>query len=154
VAEQLYRALQVWDTLGQGINVTSTSLPFFQRFDSSLTTPTIIVAGSAAYTAMTTAILAHADSFALVAANYTPTSGALSEQYTSTNGTPTSASDLTWSYASVLTMFDARTRTTVESWGASNLTLPSTCSGGGTSSTVIFKVTATTVWGGTVFFYL
>jgi glucoamylase len=154
VAEQLYRALQVWDTLGQGINVTSISLPFFQQFDSSLATTTTIVAGSAAYTAMTTAILAHADSFTLVAANYTPACGALSEQYTSTNGTPTSASDLTWSYASVLTMFDARTRNTVESWGASNLTLPSTCSGGGTGSTVIFKVTAMTVWGGTVFFYL
>lgn len=155
VAEQLYRALQVWDTLGLGINVTSISLPFFQQFDSALTAPTTIAAASSTYTAMTTAILAHADSFALVAAKYTPSSGALAEQYSRADGTPLSASDLTWSYAAVLTMFDARTRTTAESWGAAGLTLPSTCptGGGGTgdTSTVIFRVTATTVWGENIY---
>jgi glucoamylase len=82
----------------------------------------------------------------------------LAEQYNRADGTPLSAADLTWSYAAVLTMFDARARTTTESWGAADLTLPSTCptGGGGTggTSTVTFRVTATTVWGGTAFFCL
>lgn len=99
---------------------------------------------------MTSAILTYADGFALMGAMYTPNSGSLSEQYLKTNGTQTSAADLTWSYASVLTMFDARSRTTADSWGAGGLNLSSMCSGGGTS-TVTFKVTATTVNGGESF---
>lgn len=101
---------------------------------------------------MTSAILTYADQFALIAAEYTPSTGSLSEQYLKTTGAQTSAADLTWSYASVLTMCDARNRTTAETWGAGSLTLPSTCSsssgGSGSTSTVTFKVTATTVWGG------
>ncbi|PVF99535.1 putative glucan 1,4-alpha-glucosidase [Serendipita vermifera] len=155
VSEQLYRALQVWDTLGQGINVTSISLPFFQQFDSTITTGTI-AAGSAKYTSITSSILTYADQFALVAAQYTPSTGALAEQYIKSSGVPTSASDLTWSYAAALTMFDARNRTTVKSWGAAGLTLPNTCSGGGgggggDTATVTFKVTATTVWGENIY---
>jgi len=100
---------------------------------------------------MASAILAYADSFALVASKYIPPTGALSEQYSKTDGTPLSAADLTWSYAAVLTMFDARARTAAESWGASSLTLPSTCSGGETS-TVTFRVTVYTVWGGSTSF--
>ncbi|KIM30103.1 carbohydrate-binding module family 20 protein [Serendipita vermifera MAFF 305830] len=163
VSEQLYRAIQVWDSLGQGINITSISLPFFQQFNSAAVVGNL-AAGSTAYTTMKTAILNWADAFALVAAKYTPSTGALSEQYSKSDGTPLSASDLTWSYAAVLTMFDARDGVTAESWGAASLTLPSTCStgssgggggdtGGGTgsTSTVTFKVTATTVWGENIY---
>jgi glucoamylase len=99
---------------------------------------------------MTSAILTYADGFVLMGAEYTPNSGSLSEQYLKMNGTQTSASDLTWSYASVLTMFDARNRTTADSWGAAGLTLSSMCSGGA-KSTVTFNVTATTVYGGESF---
>lgn len=90
----------------------------------------------------------------LVAAKYTPSNGALAEQYTRAQGTPISAADLTWSYAAVLTAFDARDGLAAESWGVANLTVPSTCSTGGSgggggsgSAAVLFKVTATTNWG-------
>ncbi|KAG8752553.1 hypothetical protein FRC14_006949, partial [Serendipita sp. 396] len=115
VAEQLYRAIQVWDTLGKGINVTSTSLAFFQQFNSSATVTTI-PAGSASYTSLKASIKTFADGFALVAAQYTPSTGALAEQYLRSTGAPTSASDLTWSYAAALTMFDARANVASESW--------------------------------------
>ncbi|CCA72741.1 probable glucan 1,4-alpha-glucosidase [Serendipita indica DSM 11827] len=153
VAEQLYRALQVWDAEGKGINVTSISLPFFQQFNSSATVTTI-PAGSASYTTLTTAIKTFADGFALKGAQYAPSSGALAEQYTRGAGTPTSAADLTWSYASVLTMFDARDNLAVDGWGAASLTLPNTCStggGGGSAATVNFRETATTVWGENIY---
>jgi len=51
-------------------------------------------------------------------------------------------------------MFDARSRTTAESWGAAGLTLPSTCStgsSGGSTATVVFKATATTVYGENIY---
>ncbi|CCA75132.1 probable glucan 1,4-alpha-glucosidase [Serendipita indica DSM 11827] len=151
VAEQLYRALQVWDAEGKGIEVTSISLPFFQQFNSSATVTTI-PAGSASYTTLTNAIKTFADGFALKGAQFVPSSGALAEQYARNDGTPVSAVDLTWSYASVLTMFDAHDRLAVDSWGAAGLTVPTTCSSGdGKSATVIFKETATTIWGENIY---
>jgi glucoamylase len=91
----------------------------------------------------------------LIAAKYTPSDGSLSEQYIRSSGVPTSAADLTWSYASVLTAFDARDGLAAESWGVGNVTLPTTCStgsdsgggGGSGSATVVFKVTAYTNYG-------
>ena len=101
VAEQLYDALIVWNQVGS-LNVTSTSLAFFQQFDSSVTAGTY-ASSSTTFTTLTSAIKTFADGFVAVVAKYTPSSGALSEQYDKSSGSQLSASDLTWSYASALT---------------------------------------------------
>lgn len=102
---------------------------------------------------MTTAIKNYADSFVAVVAKYTPSGGGLSEQYSRSNGSPLSAVDLTWSYAALLTAYDARNGVVPASWGAKGLTVPTTCSGGGGGGgggtvPITFNVQATTVLGG------
>lgn len=151
VAEQLYDALITWSSQGS-LTVTSTSLPFFQQFSSSLTTGTY-ASTTSTYQTLTSAIKTFADGFVAINAQYTPSNGGLSEQYSKSNGAPTSAVDLTWSYASALTVFSARSGFSSPSWGAKGLTVPTTCSGnsgGGSGGTVAvtFNVQATTVYGG------
>lgn len=154
VAEQLYDALTVWKTQGS-LNVTAVSLPFFQQFNSTIAVGTY-PSTSATFTTLTTAVYNFADSFVAVVQKYTPSGGALAEQYTRAAGVPTSASDLTWSYASVLTAAAARNGLTGDNWGAKGLVVPSSCStsgsgsGSGSSGTVAvtFNVVATTVYGG------
>ena len=147
VAEQLYDAIIVWDKQ-QEINVTTTSLPFFSQFISAITTGSY-PASSSTYSTLLSSIKTFADGFVLVNAQYTPTDGGLAEQYTRNNGSPLSAKDLTWSYASALTAFAARGGFTPETWGAAGLTVPSVCvSNPGPTATVRFTVNATTVYGG------
>lgn len=152
VAEQLYDALYTWSTLGS-LNITSTSLPFFQTFLSTATVGTY-ASSTSTYTTLTSAIQTYADGFVNVVAEYTPSNGGLAEQYSRSTGAPLSAVDLTWSYASALTVFEARNSTASKSWGAKGLTVPTTCSTGGGSSSggstvaVTFDVEATTVYGG------
>lgn len=106
------------------------------------------------FTTLTLAIKTFADGFIAENAKYTPSNGGLAEQYSRSDGTPVSAVDLTWSYASALTAFAARDGKTYASWGAAGLTVPSTCSsggsGGGSGDTVAvtFNVDATTTFGG------
>lgn len=148
VAEQLYDALSTWSSLGS-LDVTSTSLAFFQQFDSSVAAGTYD-SSTTEYSTLTAAIKNFADGFVSIVAKYTPSDGELSEQYDKSTGAQTSAVDLTWSYASAVTAFNARSGAT-ETWGASGLTSPSTCSGGGSSGDTIpvtFNVDATTVLGG------
>ena len=146
-AEQLYDALIVWNNQGF-LTVTYTSLGFFQQFDTSLTTGTYD-ASSSTFTSLTSAIKTFADGIVATGAKYTPSGGELSEEYSRDNGTPVSAIDLTWSYASALTVFAARAGQTSASWGAQGLSVSSACS---TSSaptvSVEFNVNATTVLGG------
>ncbi|KAI0821308.1 glucoamylase [Irpex lacteus] len=151
VAEQLYDALNVWKAQGS-LNVTSTSLPFFQQFSSSVTAGTY-ASTSTTYTTLTSAIKTFADGFIAVNAKYTPSNGGLSEQFDKSSGSPTSAVDLTWSYASALTAFAARNGTTYPGWGANGLTTSCSSSGGGGGSTVAvtFNVQATTVFGENIF---
>lgn len=52
---------------------------------------------------------------------YTPSSGALAEQYNRADGTPLSAVDLTWSYAAFLTAYNARANVQPASWGAASV---------------------------------
>lgn len=151
VAEQLYDALNTWSSLG-GLNITSTSLPFFQTFLSTAAVGTY-ASTSTTYTTLTAAIQTYADGFVNVVAKYTPSGGGLAEQYSRSTGAPLSAADLTWSYASVLTTFEARNNTAFASWGAKGLT--TSCSGGsggsggsGSTVAVTFNVDATTVYGG------
>ncbi|EIW58421.1 glucoamylase [Trametes versicolor FP-101664 SS1] len=157
VAEQLYDALIVWDQLGS-INVTTTSLPFFQQFSSTVTTGTF-ASTSATYTTLTTAVRNFADGFIAVNAQFTPSNGGLAEQFSRSNGQPVSAVDLTWSYAATLTAFHARAGLTYPGWGAAGLTVPAVCStsgsgsGGGGAGTVAvtFNVQATTFFGENIY---
>lgn len=144
MAEQLYDALVVWNKQSS-LTVTSTSLGFFQQFDTSLTTGTY-TSFSPTFTSLTSAIKNFADGFVAIGAQYTPTSGALSEQFSRSDGTPLSAIDLTWSYASALTVFAARAGQTSASWGAQGLTVSSSCSTSNSPTvSVEFNVNATTV---------
>jgi len=147
VAEQLYDALIVWNQQ-QKIDVTATSLAFFRQFIPSLATGSY-AASTSTYSTLTTSIKNFADGFVLVNAKYTPSDGGLAEQYTRANGSPLSARDLTWSYASALTAFAARDGFVPPSWGASGLTVPSSCTANpGPTVSVTFNVQATTVSGG------
>ena len=150
VAEQLYDALITWKKLGS-LDVTATSLAFFKQFDSSITTGTYNSV-SLTYISLTSAIKTFADGFIEVNAKYTPSNGALSEQFDKSSGTPLSAADLTWSYASALTAFAARRGKTYAGWGASGLTVPTQCNGNaGPTVSVTFNVQATTVLGENIY---
>ena len=131
--------------------MTTLSQPFFALFDSSIATGTF-ASSSTTFTTLTTAIKAYADSYIALAAKFTPSNGGLAEQYSRDNGTPLSAVDLTWSYASALTAFEARSGTKFASWGAKGLQVPSTCStysgGNGKTVAVTFNVVANTALGG------
>jgi glucoamylase len=150
VAEQLYDALYVWKQQGS-LNVTSTSLAFFQQLVPSAAVGSY-VSTSANFTTLTAAVMTYADGFLAVVAKYTPSNGALSEQYTRAAGVPISAADLTWSYAATLTAMSARKGVVPDSWGAKGFVVPSTCSTGGSGDgntvQVTFKLDATTVSGG------
>jgi len=139
----MYDALIVWNKQGC-LEVTDTSLAFFHMFDTSLSAGTYC-APSSTYGSVTSAVKSFADAFIAVNAKYTPLDGSLSEQYSRNNGTPVSARDLTWSYASALTAFSARDGHTSASWGAKGLTVPSSCF---TPVSVKFNVHATTTPGG------
>jgi glucoamylase len=145
VAEQLYDALTVWNKQGS-LDVTSTSSAFFSNLVPNTATGTY-PSTSATFKTLTAAVKTYADSFVAVVAKYTPSSGALSEQYSRSNGAQTSAVALTWSYASVLTTVVARNGLTAPSWGAKGLTVPKTCGGAMDKVQVTFNVKATTVFG-------
>ncbi|KAH7927805.1 glycoside hydrolase family 15 protein [Leucogyrophana mollusca] len=150
VAEQLYDALTGWANQGS-IAVTETSLAFFQQFNSTIVTGTY-PSSSTTYTSLVTAIKAFADGFIVTDATYTPSNGGLAEQFSKTNGTPVSAVDLTWSYASAVTVFARRAGQNPASWGAANLIVPSVCEPySGPTVAVTFNVNATTVYGENIY---
>lgn len=143
VAEQLYDSLFSWKSQGS-IEVTSTSLPFFQLFDSSITADTY-ASTTSTFTSLMDDIRVYADGFVAAVANHTPPTGSLSEQISKTNGSQVSAIDLTWSFASALTAFNARAGIVPASWGAAGLSLE--CAGAPVTVDVTFNVDATTVLG-------
>ncbi|KAJ5546967.1 hypothetical protein N7494_004552 [Penicillium frequentans] len=127
-AEQLYDALLQWNKQGS-LAVTQTSLPFFQALVSSAATGNYS-SSSSTYSSLTSAVKTYADEFMSIVQQYTPSNGSLAEQFTRDNGTPTSAGDLTWSYAAFLTAEDRRAGTVPSSWGASGANqVPSQCQG-------------------------
>lgn len=136
----------MWSNEGS-LTVTDVSFPFFQQFDTNIT-PGTYGSSTPTYSNLTIAIRNFADGFVAMAAKYTPSGGGLAEQYTRSNGTPTSAVDLTWSYASALTAFNARAGKTSASWGASCLSVSSACSTSmALTVPVVFNVNATTILG-------
>lgn len=148
VAEQLYDSLIVWERQGS-LTITNTSLAFFKQFAPSVKTGTYNLLSSTFYV-LTSAVKNFADGFLVINAKYTPTNGSLSEQFDRNTGTPLSAQDLTWSYASALTVINARNGITPASWGAKGLTVPSgACQPNiGPTLQVTFNVNATTQLGG------
>ncbi|CAE6477837.1 unnamed protein product [Rhizoctonia solani] len=125
-AEQLYYASYTWLKLGN-IQVTSLSLPFFQQIYPSAkigTYSTVSKDGLGIFLA----VRKYADQFMLVNKKFIGPKGGLAEQFDRATGAPTSAVDLTWSYASAITAFDARSFVLPGSWGAKGLKAPSgTC---------------------------
>lgn len=149
-AEQLYDALYQWNKAG-GINVTTTSLPFFTQLVST-TTAQNYASTSAGYASLVSAVTAYADGFVSLVQTYTPSGGQLSEQYLKTTGAQTSAAQLTWSFAAAVSAFDAKSNFVPASWGAKGLT--TSCGGGssgGGTVAVTFNEVATTVWGENIY---
>ncbi|KAI2473404.1 carbohydrate-binding module family 20 protein [Annulohypoxylon bovei var. microspora] len=127
-AEQLYDALYVWQTTGS-ITVTSTSLAFFQSLVSGVSAGTY-ASSSATYTSIYNAVYTYADGFVNVVSKYASTNGSLAEQYDRASGAPLSARDLTWSYASFLTVAARRAGVVPAGWGSGSAatSVPGTCS--------------------------
>ncbi|KAL8775683.1 MAG: hypothetical protein Q9209_000179 [Squamulea sp. 1 TL-2023] len=165
-AEQLYDAMYQINRLGLLI-IDNTSLPFFQDLDPSIAIGTY-PASSATYFNITLAMRRYADEYVSVVQEYTPADGRLAEQYSRSDGSPVSAVDLTWSYASFRTATDRRNSVVPASWGASNAsTPPGNCSGTSEPGTyapapidcssnvstvaVTFNVREPTIYGETVF---
>ncbi|KAE9408903.1 hypothetical protein BT96DRAFT_985234 [Gymnopus androsaceus JB14] len=144
VAEQLYRSLSVWEAQNS-LEITSISLSFFRQFCSDVQ-PGNYDADSEVYGNLTSEIRAYADDFISMNARYTPENGSLAEQYSKDDGEPCSARDLTWSYASALTAFEARQGILPSSWGAQGLEIRTDSNGHcianpGPMSQIIFKAT-------------
>ncbi|CAE6476837.1 unnamed protein product [Rhizoctonia solani] len=125
-AEQLYYATYTWLKLGK-IQVTALSLPFFQQIYPSAKVGTYTTVSKDGLVILV-AVRKYADQFVVVNKKYVGPAGGLAEQFDRATGVPTSAVDLTWSYASALTAFDARSFKLPGSWGAKGLKSPTgTC---------------------------
>ncbi|KAJ9143535.1 Glucoamylase [Coniochaeta hoffmannii] len=125
-AEQLYDALYVWKQQGS-ITVTSTSLAFFKDLVPSVTAGTYALSSST-YTSIYNAVQTYADGYMAVVEKYTPSGGALAEQFDRSSGSPLSAADLTWSYAAFLTAAQRRSGIVPPSWVVSSASsVPGSC---------------------------
>lgn len=100
-AELYYRAIKEWTANG-GVTVTSVSLPFFKKFDSSAAAGTQYTVGSSAFASLTQNIALAADKFFNTIKIHANNNGSMSEQYDRTSGVMTGARDLTWSHASLI----------------------------------------------------
>jgi glucoamylase len=171
-AEFLYDAVAQWSAQ-KSITVDDTSLPFFQGLYPNATATTYKQCKkSDPFRQILSAATTYADSFVAVAQNHTPSNGSLSEQFLKTPpGTPLSASALTWSFASFVTMAERRAGQYPPSWVPTSLPQPpSTCQPGSTkgvyapataagapnvtvscTSTVLFEVNATTYYGENIY---
>lgn len=115
-AEQLYYALATWEKTGS-IEITDVSLAFFQDISESAATGTY-KKDSDEYKTLTKGVKTLADGYLSIVQKYTPDGGAMAEQFSKSDGTPLSATDLTWSYAALLTAKAARDGNLPRSWGA------------------------------------
>ncbi|EAW10464.1 putative glucoamylase/glucan 1,4-alpha-glucosidase [Aspergillus clavatus NRRL 1] len=110
-AEQLYDALYQWELMGN-LSISDMSLVFFRDLYPSTATGTYS-RGTDTFAAVTAAVKVYADGFLRIIQKYTPSTGALAEQFSRSDGSPLSALDLTWSYAALLTAHRARERALV-----------------------------------------
>ncbi|KAF2267267.1 1, 4-alpha-D-glucan glucohydrolase [Lojkania enalia] len=131
VSEQLYDAIQQWSTV-RSLTITDVDLAFWKSIYPSAKAGTY-KPRDRQWNKLLDSVLEYADGFVNIALKYTPASGALAEQYSRENGTAVSARDLTWSYASFVTMRSARLSATsnypqVPSWGAQTIkSVPKQC---------------------------
>jgi len=116
-AEQLYSAMHQWSTTGS-ITVDNVNSGFFNDLVSN-TAKGNHASNSPDFAKLTTAVRNYADGFVAIAQKHADNNGALSEQFSRDNGLELSARDLTWSYASFLTMESARNGALPQSWGES-----------------------------------
>ncbi|ORY65267.1 1, 4-alpha-D-glucan glucohydrolase [Pseudomassariella vexata] len=116
-AEYLYDAVAQWKTQAS-LTVDKTSLPFFKDIYAAARVKTYKPTGNGTeFSDILAKVTAYADSFVAVAQTYTPSNGSLSEQFNKTApGNPLSAHDLTWSYASFVTMAERRAGQYPPSW--------------------------------------
>jgi glucoamylase len=150
-AEQLYAAIYQWNKKGS-ITVNALSLPFFRDLTPSIAAGTY-AKGSSTYASIVSAVRAYADDYVSVVQRHTPSSGELAEQFDKNDGSPLSATHLTWSYAAFLTATERRAGVVSPTWGEpSNNLPPTTCSGTPPCiSKTTFNVRASTIFGETVY---
>lgn len=104
-----------------------TSLSFFGDFSPAIEIGTY-QSSSHLYRSITSSIKNYADGFLRIIQKYTPLDGTLSEQFSRDDGTPLSAANLTWSYASFLTTVARRAGQVPISWSEhSRLSVSETC---------------------------
>ncbi|KKY26428.1 putative glucanalpha [Phaeomoniella chlamydospora] len=174
VAEQLYDAVAQWKN-HEYIQITNVSLPFWKQLLPNSTVGQIS-SSSTKFDSSISAVMDYADGFVSLVDHYIPSNGSISEQFNKTTGNPTSAYDLTWSFASYITMSSRRQAALLSSsaasaepasWGSSSANTPSsTCDStsyvgnytaaygagappgsGGCTVTVLFNDAAETVYG-------
>ncbi|GAA6004782.1 hypothetical protein JCM11491_002227 [Sporobolomyces phaffii] len=153
-AEQMYRAVSIWNQFGQ-INVTSTSLPFFRSLVSTAAVGTY-KKGDGNFEKVIAAVSAYGDGFVSIVQQYTPSSGSLWEQFSKSDGTSTSARDLTWSYIAFLTTthYRAQQNTATAPTGKAIFGSSTSCGGGGAPGGTVpvnFKVTKQTAYGQNIY---
>ena len=113
-AELLYDAAAQFEQAGQ-ISVDQYSLAFFQ--DIYPRAQEAMYDGDAMMN-ITQAMRTYADGFVTAVELYLPQNGSISEQFNRTTGESTSASKLTWSFASFVSMAQRRAGQYPPSWGA------------------------------------
>ncbi|KAN0075811.1 Six-hairpin glycosidase-like protein [Elaphomyces granulatus] len=145
-AEQLYDAVYQWNRIGS-ITITPVSLAFFKDVYPSAV-PGTYASYTPTFANITAAVKNYADGYMNMVAKYTPNDGSLTEQFSRLDGTPLSASALTWSYAALLTAAARRSSVVPASWIDSSLnSTPSVCVA--TSATGPYSTATNTVWPGT-----
>lgn len=170
-AEVLYDAIAQW-RVQLRIVVDSISLPFFKDLYPSVK-PQTYWAGTSDFNKIISAVQTYADGFVSIVQQYTPSNGSLSEQFDQNTGAPLSAYDLTWSYASFVTMSQRRAGQYPISWlsrtgapapskceatSANGTYVPATAAGAPPVSTqcesnVVFNVNASTYYGENLYVY-
>ncbi|MCJ1352530.1 MAG: hypothetical protein MMC33_002514 [Icmadophila ericetorum] len=172
-AEFLYDAVAQWEAR-HSLTIDETSYAFFKEIYPA-TTQRVYLSGNydSPFFQIMRAVTAYADGFVDIIQQYIPTNGSISEQFNRDTGLPESAYDLTWSFASFVTMAQRRSGQYPRSWGTRNITpAPATCAGtsaqgvyapatgagapsGNQSCTVdvLFDVNATTYFGENIYIY-
>lgn len=146
MAEQLYDAIIQWNAQGS-LNITSTSLAFFQDIYSSATVGAY-GKETTEFNDIVSAVVAYADGYMSIVQKYAMGNGSLSEQFDKTSGVPLSARDLTWSYAALLTANLRRNAVVPEPWAADMSSVPAVCSA--TSAQGTYIPASTTTWPATL----
>jgi len=126
------------------VTIVDTSLPFYKDIYPAAKVGTIKPNDNdSPFQQLTRNITAYADSFVAIVQRYNPANGTLFEQFDRNTGAPLSAIDLTWSYASFVSMSSRRAGVYPPSWGASKASPPpSTCAATSARGTYVPAVAA------------